>query len=632
MGIVPIAVYSDADAGSRFVTEADFAYRLGGGLPSESYLAVDRIIEGARRTGADAVHPGYGFLAESPAFARAVIEAGLIWVGPPPEVIATLGSKLRAKEIADSAGVRSLPSVSSKDLAGEALQSEANRLGYPILIKAVAGGGGRGMRLIDDPSQLAAEVEGASSEAAAAFGDGSLFLEKGLTASRHVEIQVMADLHGNVVSLGERECSLQRRFQKLIEESPSPAIDDGLRAQMGEAAVAVARAARYVGAGTVEFLLAGKDFWFLEVNTRLQVEHGVTEETTGLDLVRLQLLVAAGQPLPEEALDPEPFGHAIEARLYAEDPLHGFVPSFGRFERFQVPEASGLRVDSAIEDGSEQSTFYDSMVAKLIAWAPSRAEAAALLVASLERTRIHGPATNRDLLVRLLRHPDFKAGRVDIGFLERQPIADLAAPLPDREEEQMAAVAAAICAQAGRAFGSRFPSGWRNNPSQPQRVSFAGAHGPTEVGYLFRPNGTVEIEVDRVPWEGPSLRGLTPDRVGLELDGLLRSYEVSRSGLVHHVDGPSGYSRLIEEPRFPDPTSIDAPGSLISPMPGRIARVLTEDGAEVEEGQVLVVIEAMKMEHSLRSPHAGVVSQVQISQGSQVEAGQTLVVVTRAGD
>ncbi|HEX8133550.1 MAG TPA: biotin carboxylase N-terminal domain-containing protein, partial [Actinomycetes bacterium] len=426
MGIATVAVFSDPDAGAPFVAEADEAVPLGGTTPADSYLRVDAVLEAAERTGADAVHPGYGFLAEHPELAAGCRKRGLTFVGPPPEVLAVLGDKVEAKRVAAAAGLPVLPGAEVTGLDGGELAAAAERVGLPVMVKATFGGGGIGMRVVRDPAELQPAVDAARRQAGAAFGDDAVFLERLLQAPRHVEVQILADSHGRVVHLFERECSVQRRHQKLVEEAPSPAVGPELRRRLGEAAVAAAQAVGYVGAGTVEFLLEPGDFWFLEVNARIQVEHPVTEAATGLDLVRLQLLVAAGEPLPEEALHAELRGHAVEARLYAEDPRRGFLPQAGTLRRFRVTHP-GVRVDAGVADGSVVGVHYDPLLAKAIAHAPTRAEAAGLLAAALDGAHLHGVTTNRDLLVGLLRHPEFLAGEVDTACLARHPPAELAA-------------------------------------------------------------------------------------------------------------------------------------------------------------------------------------------------------------
>jgi acetyl-CoA carboxylase biotin carboxylase subunit len=630
VGIKTVAVFSEADRDAIHVKLADEAIALGGASPADSYLRIDAIVEAARRTGADAVHPGYGFLAENAAFASAVINAGLIWVGPSPESIELMGSKLAAIEQARAAGVPVLPSVDLTGLQTAATIEAGRSIGWPVLVKASAGGGGKGMRIVALEQDLTDAVEASKREAASAFGDDTIFLERYLEAPRHIEIQVFGDNHGNVVALFERECSIQRRHQKIIEEAPSPAIDQPIRERMSAAAIAVARAVDYRGAGTVEFVFDGEDFYFLEMNTRLQVEHPVTEEITTLDLVHLQLLVADGQPLPEEALQPEMVGHAIEARLYAEDPLNAYLPASGTIDRFRI-DHPGVRVESGVADGTHVPVHYDPMIAKVVAWADNRATAAAILAYALESAHLHGVTTNRELLVRVLRHPEFLDGKTDTHFLDRHDPVALGAPLPDPGEARLAAVAAALVAQADRRsqsiVQSAAPTGWRNSPSQLQEVTFESPYGEIAVGYRFEIRGGLTVEVDHQPLEGAAVLDLSPERVGLVIATHLRWFDIHRVGEIHHVDGPGGYVRLTEQPRFPSVMANHDRGSLHAPMPGKVVKVEVREGDSVDEGQILVVMEAMKMEHTLRSPHSGTVTSVQTATGDQVEAGQTLVVV-----
>jgi propionyl-CoA carboxylase alpha chain len=631
MGIGTVAVFSNVDRDAPFVQEADEAVAIGGAMPSDSYLSIDLLIDAATESGADAVHPGYGFLAENADFAKAVIDAGLTWIGPSPEAMAAMGSKLESKRLVGEAGVLTLPSVDLTDLNTDQVLEAAGRIGYPVFVKASAGGGGKGMRIVAGPDNLSEAVEGARREAGAAFGDDTIFLERHLVAPRHIEIQVFGDNHGNVVPMFERECSIQRRHQKIIEEAPSPVIDGATRDQMGAAAVAAAQSVGYVGAGTVEFLYDGSQFFFLEMNTRLQVEHAVTEEITALDLVRLQLLVAQGEALPEDALNPAMVGHAIEARLYAEDALNDFLPVAGRVDHFEFPIIPGLRVDSGVESGSEVSPFYDPMIAKVVAWAETRQEAAALLAEGLQRARIHGLITNRELLVRILRHPEFLSGDIDTHFLERHSPFDLGGSLPGQTEIRIAAVAAALAGQSGRRATSQLlasiPSGWRNSPSQLQEVDFEVDGSVIKVGYRFEARGGLTIALDGEPIEDVALIGMSGDRVGLQVGPQLRWFDIARNGLVQHVDGPGGYVRFVELPRFPESAREEDPGSLHAPMPGRIVKVMVGEGDDVTDGQVVIVLEAMKMEHSLRAPYDGVVRSVSAAPGDQVEAGTVLAVV-----
>ena len=639
LGLATVAVHSEPDAEAPFVAEADEAVALGGVSAAETYLDIAKLLDAAGRTGADAVHPGYGFLAENAAFARAVIDAGLVWIGPPPEAIEAMGSKVGARALMEEAGV---PVVPGTELAeGVDLAAAGEAVGYPLLVKASAGGGGKGMRPVASAGELAAAVEGARREAEAAFGDATVFLERHLQGPRHIEIQLLADTHGRTVSLGERECSIQRRHQKVLEEAPSPRVDEDLRERLGAAAVAAAEAVGYVGAGTVEFMLdSGGEFHFLEMNTRLQVEHPVTEMVLRLDLVAEQLRIAAGEPLSDAAREPQIRGHAIEVRLYAEDAAGGYLPQAGTLgafsiagaEPFAVPRGGGepadLRIDSGVEKGSVVSPHYDPMLAKLIAWAPTRREAASRLAAALAAAQVDGLVTNRDLLVRVLRDEGFGAGDTDTGFLERD--TGLLEPLVGAETERVHAAVAALAAMAERrelAPVLRFmPPGFRNNFSEPQRVSFEGAGGEVEVSYAVRRDG-LELTVAGEPLEASLPRPPAPDAVELEVDGVSRRYVVRRSAGAHHVNGPLGQSSLRELPRFPSGEEALGEGALVAPMPGKVIKLAVSEGAEVEAGDVLVVLEAMKMEHELTAPAAGTLEELRVAEGDQVEAGAPLAVI-----
>jgi acetyl/propionyl-CoA carboxylase alpha subunit len=618
MGIATVAVFSEADRDQPFAREADEAVALGGSAAAESYLDADKLLEAGRRAGADAIHPGYGFLAESAAFARRCAEASLVFVGPPAEAIAAMASKLEAKRRMQAAGV---------PLLEAAPVNSPPPFGFPAIVKAALGGGGRGMRVVHSAADLAGAVESARREAMAAFGDGALFLEPYLESARHVEVQVFADAHGHVVSLFERECSVQRRHQKLVEESPSPAVDPQLREALGVAAVAAARAVGYVGAGTVEFLLQSDGrFHFLEMNTRLQVEHPVTEMVTALDLVRLQILVAQGEPLSGDALSPRREGHAIEARLCAEDPSAGFLPAIGTIERFRV--AAGVRVDAAIEDGAVVSPHYDSLLAKLVAHAPSRAEAAARLAAALASMRLHGVVTNRDLLVRVLRDPAFLAGHADTGWLERET-SRLVAPITTPEADALHAVAAAVAGVAARRAQAGVlgfaPPAWRNNPSQSQSVAFETGGRTIAVEYDC-PRGGFRARIDGEPL-AIRLGARNASEVELESGGVRRRYEVHLSGPVAYVDSPLGHSTLREVERFAVPEEQPGSGRLVSPMPGLVVRLSARPGDHLRKGAVVAVLEAMKMEHAVVAPYAGRVSEVLVHEGQSVEAGVLLAVV-----
>jgi propionyl-CoA carboxylase alpha chain len=676
-GVETVAVYSDADADAPYVGEADFAVRLPGHTPADTYLRADLLVAAARRAGADAVHPGYGFLAENANFATAVTDADLTWVGPPAKAIAVMGSKIEAKALLADAGVPMLPTQTDPDQVTE----------FPVLVKASAGGGGRGMRVVRDAATLTEAVASARREAAGAFGDGTIFIERYVERARHVEVQIFADSHGTVLPLGERECSIQRRHQKIIEETPSTAVSDELRASLFRAAVAVARAVGYLGAGTVEFLLAPTgEFFFLEMNTRLQVEHPVTEAVTGIDLVRWQLQVAEGDALPltngpsGPGAPPDPAGptggayssslllttgHAIEVRLCAEDPANVWMPATGTLHRFNVPGVTtefepvptgvgraALRLDSGVRDGSVVGVHYDSMLAKLIAWAPTRSEAARLLASALARAELHGVRTNRDLLVRVLRHPEFRAGAIDTGFLERHP--ELFAPLLSSVDAvRVSCLAAALAGAAARRQNAPvlagLPSGWRNVPAGAQTSVYDGPSGPVEVGYRLDRSGALatwwvrpvdpdELDLAGLHPAGPPLAEdpptvavlvAEPDRVVLDVNGVRVALAVHRVGATSYVDGPEGSVTLSELPRFPEPAPELAEGSLVAPLPGAVSRVLVVPGQRVAAGELLLTLEAMKLEHPVHAPTAGVVAELPVTAGSQVEAGAVLAILTQ---
>ena len=484
MDLATVAVFSDPDQGLPFVRDADEAVRLPGSAPADTYLNVEALLAAAAATGADSVHPGYGFLSENAGFARACAAAGLTFVGPTPEAIEAMGSKIGAKEIMAAAGVPVLPGAVFDDVAEPdpaALVKAADEIGYPVLVKAAFGGGGRGMRIVQHAAEVAGAVASARREAASAFGNGTVFLERFVEAPRHIEVQIFGDQAGTVVHLFERECSVQRRYQKIIEEAPSPAVGPDLREELCRAAVAAGRAIGYVGAGTVEFVLDSSGrFWFLEVNTRLQVEHPVTELITGLDLVQVQLEVATGRPLPPEVTGATFSGHAVEARLYAEDVAAGYLPASGDVARFDIPAGPGLRVDAGFASGTRVSTFYDSMLAKVIGFGRTRDQARRVLAGALARARLHGVVTNRDLLVGVLREPEFASGAIDTGYLTRHRPEDLCPPAPVPPEHVLAV---ALAEQARRRQDApvlaTLPSGWRNNPSAPQRVSYTAGGRPS---------------------------------------------------------------------------------------------------------------------------------------------------------
>ncbi|MGW2588788.1 ATP-binding protein [Streptomyces sp. NPDC001515] len=628
LGIATVAVYSDADAGALHVREADTAVRLPGAAPADTYLRGDLVVAAALAAGADAVHPGYGFLSENAAFAAAVQDAGLRWIGPPPKAIELMASKTRAKELMAAAGV---PLLAPVDPAA------ATDADLPLLLKAAAGGGGRGMRIVRDAAELEGELTAARAEALSAFGDDEVFAEPYVERGRHVEVQIMADAHDTVWALGTRDCSLQRRHQKVIEEAPAPGLDDALRARLHEAATAAARAVDYRGAGTVEFLVTadGRPY-FLEMNTRLQVEHPVTEAVFGVDLVALQLRIAEGGPLPAP-VPPEPSGHAVEARLYAEDPSRDWQPQTGALLSLDLPQIPGLRLDTGYTGGDTIGVHYDPMLAKVVAHAPTRPEAVRLLARALERARIHGPVTNRTLLVRSLRHPDFADARLDTGFYDRHLPA-----LTQEDDEsgaRLAATAAALAAAARTASTggvSRF-GGWRNVPARPQRRTYRSEPDGREYAVAYRSTRTgPTLAADGAP----RVVAASPHRVTLETGGVTRHFDITAYGDGDHgdtasgdrvyVDTASGAYAFTALPRFTDPAERTEPGSLLAPMPGTVVRLAEglAPGAPVTAGQPLIWLEAMKMEHRILAPAAGTLTALHAAPGLQVEVGALLAVVT----
>lgn len=624
LGLATVAVHSDPDSDALHVRAADAAVRLPGAAPADTYLRGDLVIKAALAAGADAVHPGYGFLSENAGFAREVQAAGLVWVGPPPAAIEAMASKNRAKELMRAAGVPILDPVDPQ---------QATSADLPLLLKAAAGGGGRGMRVVRDLDALKEELEAASAEARSAFGDGEVFAEPYVERGRHVEVQILADSHGTVWALGTRDCSLQRRHQKVIEEAPAPALPEALRASLHEAAVSAARAVSYQGAGTVEFLVTadGRPY-FLEMNTRLQVEHPVTEAVFGLDLVALQLRIAEGAALP--LTPPQASGHAVEARLYAEDPALDWRPQTGVLHTLAVP--GEVRVDTGFADGDTVSVHYDPMLAKVVAHAPTRAEAVRALAAALAGARIHGVTTNRELLVRSLRHPEFEAARLDTGFYERH-LGALTAADPEDPTPALCALAAALAesAPAPDAPLALRLGGWRNLRSQPQCRRYAVGGTEHEVRYHPARGGPPEL-VDR---PGVRVLAATPELVTLEVEGVRRVFHVKRNsnnpgagvgaGGEVYVDSVLGAHTLTPVPRFADPQDRTEPGSLLAPMPGTVVRVAEglAPGSPVTAGQPLLWLEAMKMEHRILAPASGTLTALHAVTGQQVEFGALLAVV-----
>ncbi|HET6355991.1 acetyl/propionyl/methylcrotonyl-CoA carboxylase subunit alpha [Streptomyces sp.] len=636
MGIRSVAVFSDADADARHVREADTAVRIGPPAAAESYLRVERLLEAAARTGAEAVHPGYGFLAENAGFAQACADAGLAFIGPPASAISLMGDKIRAKETVRAAGVPVVPGSSGSGLSDDQLADAAREIGMPVLLKPSAGGGGKGMRLTRVESALLEEIAAARREARASFGDDTLLVERWIDRPRHIEIQVLADGHGNVVHLGERECSLQRRHQKIIEEAPSVLLDDKTRASMGAAAVEAALSCGYVGAGTVEFIVPGSDpssYYFMEMNTRLQVEHPVTELITGLDLVEWQLRVAAGEQLPFVQDDITLTGHAVEARICAEDPSRGLLPSGGTVLALHEPQGDGVRTDSGLTRGTEVSSLYDPMLSKVIAYGPDRATALRKLRAALADTVTLGVPTNAGFLRRLLAHPAVVSGDLDTGLVERDADSLVVDGVP-----QEVYAAAALLARQGLppAGGWTDPfgvaNGWRLGGVPAWTVHHFRVPGQDPVAIRVRGEAT---DAELLPGAGEIQRTrlvhADSGNVTLELDGVTHRFQCAPSPEGTWL-GRDGESWHVQDH---DPVEASLSGAahagadtLAAPMPGTVTVVKVAVGDEVEAGQGLLVVEAMKMEHVISAPHAGTVTELDVTPGSTVAMDQILAVVT----
>ena len=638
LGIETVAVHSDADAGLPFVRDADVAVRLPGATPADTYLRADLVVQAALDAGAVAVHPGYGFLSENADFARRVLDAGLVWVGPTPESIEQMGSKVEAKKLMAAAGVPVLSELSPSDVTAGDL---------PLLVKASAGGGGRGMRVVRDLAEVTAAVEQASAEAASAFGDATVFCEPYVEGGRHVEVQVLGRPDGTVDVLGERDCSVQRRHQKVVEEAPAPNLPLDVRTAMHDAARAAAEAIGYVGAGTVEFLLDRDRFFFLEMNTRLQVEHPVTEAVLGVDLVALQLTVASADPsadrqderrVAQEVTGRQAHvvaGHAVEVRLYAEDPAQGWQPQSGRLTRFEIESdarferspAYGVRVDAGFGTGDEVGTHYDAMLAKVIAWAPTRTEALRRLAGVLRRAEIHGIRTNRDLLVEILRHEAFVAGEVSTDFLDQHELTTMRPAAVDADLLEQSAFAAAVAlaeqARAEAPVQRHVSTGWRNVVSAPQRTEFAETTVEWLAGRDGYTSGTLRAELSA---------GGSVIAVSRADNSVRRTFRVHVYDGRVDVESSLGHVALTPVPRFTDPADQVASGSLLAPMPGSVVRLAVEPGRSVAAGETVLVLEAMKMQHTITAPHAGTVTELPVSVGSQVAAGEVLAVVHPESD
>jgi len=636
LGVETVAVYSEADAEAPFVQEADEAILIGPAPSNESYLVIDKIIEAAKRTGADAIHPGFGFLSENAEFAEACAKAGVIFIGPTPEAIRAMGLKREAKIIAEKSGLPVIPGYDGADQDPANLREKALEIGFPLLLKASAGGGGKGMKLVRREEELDEGIASARREAEAAFGNGTLIIERYIESPRHVEIQILGDAYGHIIHLNERECSIQRRHQKIVEESPSPALDAELRAKMGEAAVAIAKAIGYQNAGTVEFILdPEKRFYFLEVNTRLQVEHPVTECVTGLDLVAQQIAIAEGRPLQLQQDEVKLEGAAIEVRLYAEDPDAGFLPQSGKLVDFSMPSLEGIRVDTGVGPTSEIPVHYDPMIAKIIAHGADRQQAIRRLRYALRQLSVHGIRTNRELLLYILDNPAFSAGNFDTHFIERELGETLRTP-PSEEAVRDAFIGATLAlSETRRRALTRaprgIPAGFRNNPQSRERIELALGDESVEIAYRFDKRAGLyrlalrdaDHEARLVSLEGEELIFVSGDR------RRRARFKRSDDRVYLLMDGDS--FEIRELPRFPEAGAESVEGGYLAPMPGKIIQLLAAVDEEVEPGATLAVMEAMKMEHRIVAKEAATIREVRVKEGDQVEADAVLFVVEPKG-
>ncbi|MEL6651118.1 MAG: acetyl-CoA carboxylase biotin carboxylase subunit [Bacteroidota bacterium] len=626
LGIRSIVLYSEADRKAPFVREADTAIFLGPSEPAASYLNQDKIIQAAAQTGANAIHPGYGFLSENAQFARVCAEKGLIFVGPNPAAIEAMGDKARAKSLMQKHIVPVVPGYQGEDQSEAKLAAVCEEIGFPVLLKATAGGGGKGMRIVRSAAEFSSAYAAAKREAQNAFGDDQLIIEKYIESGRHIEFQIFGDQQGNTLHLMERECSIQRRYQKVIEESPSPIMDQALRDRMGSAAVQAAKALSYDNAGTVEFIYDQKsgDFYFLEVNTRLQVEHPVTEMITGLDLVEWQILAAMGEPLPLQQSDIKTDGYAVECRLYAEDPANDFLPVTGTLERFSYPQIDGLRVDAAVESGSEISVYYDPMIAKLIVWGENRTVAHRKMRYLLSQLQCLGTTTNQSFLQRLFAEEAFQRGDYDTHFLAEHP--DLAR-FAERsiEEQALFGIAASLylwqSRESQRSLLRSLPSGWRNSFSEPQRQSFELGEESIQLAYRSQ-NGAFDFfENGRV-----QLLEANQEMVAFEMNGQRYQFAVLAQGNQLSLQHQQvGMAVLQAQPRFPEPQSEANAGGYVAPMPSQVVKILVETGQSVEAGEPLLVLSSMKMENTINASSAGVVEEIYAQEGHNIEAGFVLL-------
>ena len=629
MGIKSIAVFSETDRNAPFVEQADVAVFIGESSPAQSYLDQDKIIAAAQKTEADAIHPGYGFLSENVGFAKRLEKEGIIFIGPNAKAIDAMGSKSKAKSLMKKHKVPVVPGYQGKDQSVERLTKEAVKIGFPVLLKATAGGGGKGMRIVREKKEIEKAIQAAKRESLSAFGDDELILEKYIASGRHIEFQIFGDKHGKAIHILERECSIQRRYQKVLEESPSPIMDEKLRAKMGEAAVNAAKALQYDNAGTVEFIYDDKtgDFYFLEVNTRLQVEHPVTEEITGLDLVQMQIESAQGLPLSIEQKDVKSNGYAIEARLYAEDAANDFLPVTGTIVRFEYPKVEGLRIETAIKSGSEISIFYDPMIAKIIVWDKTRSAAQRKMQYVLRNLVCQGIITNQDFLLHLLENEDFQAGNYDTHFIKNKINLKTIA---QKEETKVtfASIAATLHGwhqrEQARTLLRAVPSGWRNNFNDPQFEDYIAGETDFSIKYRFK-NGRFEF------YEGDKtytvqLIGADDKQVRAEIDGMQYQFSIAQKGNNYFIHNEAfGNIALLQKERFPSKKAEKVAGGYEAPMPSQIVKVLVQEGQKVKAGEGLVILSSMKMENTIEAVEDGIVEEIYAVEDGNVEAGFLLL-------
>lgn len=634
LGIRSVAVFSDADRYAPHVKMADMAVFIGESEVASSYLNQDKIIDAAKRSGANAIHPGYGFLSENAGFAARVISEGLIWVGPNPNAIDRMGSKSNAKTIAMEHEVPVIPGYKGEDQSEERLKSEALKIGFPVLLKAAAGGGGKGMRIVHAENELGEAIQGAQREGLSSFGNAELLIEKYFPSSRHIEIQIFGDKHGNAIHLAERECTVQRRYQKVLEESPSPVLGEEMRQRMGAAAVRLAKALAYDNAGTVEFIYSGNEFFFLEVNTRLQVEHPVTEAITGLDLVELQIRSAEGKALPLKQEDVKTEGYALECRLYAEDPANQFLPGSGKILEWKPFETEGLRYDSGVESGSEISIYYDPMISKIIAHGPDRETVISRMEYALRKTVCAGLSTNQSFLLQVLANADFRKGNYDTHFIDTHFTAETLSSINEEALIQAAlAMTAAKCLeeQAERRMLKNIPLGWRNNFYQKQSISYSHKDRELNVSYRFH-KGVFEMECAGATYAvvPAFLRG---NEYSIEINGIVQQFSIHNLGntcYIHQYAQPQIV--LVRQSRFPETNASEEKGGYISPMPASVVKILVNKGDTVKNGQSLLILSSMKMENTIAATEDGSIEDLFVKEGENIEAGRILLQLNPANN